>query len=566
MRNLIFRLIILFVFGISFKSFSQSAFLNNDPHQTALIERLEVKNGVLANGFHDNIKPFSRQNVIDFVSDLDTSFTNHISKADKANIMYLLADSWEFYSGNEKDSLFNKNPFLKHFFKVKSDFYHYKNEDFDVHVSPIFHFMYGNDSEVGKLDNKSLFINTRGIEIRGSINKKLGFYTMLSENQMASANYLVNFYKIYKGYPFQSLVKVKDDDLNNLQTDFFSAIGYITFKPIKSLTMTFGHDRNFIGSGIRSMVLSDFSSPYLQLKSELRLGRMQYLSILGQMTNTQISTLPNSLYTYPPKYLAFHHLNFNITKNLNLGLFESVMYGKRDFGFEFNYLNPVIFYRWIEGNIGSSDNALVGADFKLNAFKALSLYGQYFLDEYNSTEFKKDGWWSKKYAWQLGGKYVDAFKIKNLDLQYEHNRARPFMYTHFTTYTNYVNYNTPMAHPLGANFKESILSIKYQPHPNVFLSATAMYALKGEDKDTVNYGSNLLLNNRVGRGADYNNFIGQGFKNKIEHHEVALSFMPYHNLFFDFVYQRRKDVYQSKPETIFYVALRLNMARRNMIF
>ncbi|MBK9935123.1 MAG: hypothetical protein IPP61_04295 [Cytophagaceae bacterium] len=566
MRKLLSGFILLTGFWISNRSFSQSVFLNNDSHQAAIIERLEVKRGVLSNTFHDNAKPFSREAIVKYFSGHDTSFTNHISKVDLANIRYLLADSWEHIPEAEADTFNNKRRLFKHFFKEKSDFYYYKNDDFDVHVNPIFHFMYGSDSQVGDLKSKDLFINTRGVEIRGRVNKKLGFYTMITENQMASPNYIVNFYKLYKGYPYQSLVKPKDEDTRNLQVDFFSAIGYITFKPMKSLTMSFGHDRNFIGSGIRSMVLSDFSSPYLQLKSELKLGKMQYLSILGQMTNTQIPNPLNSLLTYPPKYLAFHHLNFNIGKNLNLGLFESVMYGKRDFGFEFNYLNPVIFYRWIEGNIGSSDNAFVGADFKLNALKTLSFYGQYFLDEYNSKEFKKEGWWAKKYSWQLGGKYIDVFTIENLDFQFEHNRARPYIYSHFTTYTNYVNYSTPLAHPLGANFKESIMTIKYQPLSKLFFSATAMYAMRGDDKDSVNYGSNLLTSNRVGRGSDYNNFIGQGLKNQLKHHEVALSFMPYHNLFFDFVYQRRKDVYQSKPETIFYVALRLNMARRNMIF
>lgn len=564
MRKLFSGIILLIGFWISSRAFSQSVFLNNDSHQAALIERLEVKRGVLSNSFHDNVKPFSRENIVKYFSGLDTSFTNHISKVDKANIRFLLADSWEHTS--ETDSFVNKKTFLKHFFKAKSDFYYYKNEDFDVHINPIFHFMYGSDSEVGDLKSKDLFINTRGIEIRGRVNKKLGFYTMITENQMASPNYIVNFYKQYRGYPYQSLVKSKDDDIKNLEVDFFSAIGYITFKPFKSLTMSFGHDRNFIGSGIRSMVLSDFSSPYLQLKSELKLGRMQYMSILGQMTNTQIPNPLNSLLTYPPKYLAFHHLNFNIAKKLNVGLFESVMYGKRDFGFEFNYLNPVIFYRWVEGNIGSSDNAFVGADFKLNAFKSLSFYGQYFLDEYNTREFKKEGWWAKKYSWQLGAKYIDVLTIKNLDFQYEHNRARPFMYSHFTTYTNYVNYSTPLAHPLGANFKESILNLKYQPFPKLFLSATAMYALRGEDKDSLNYGSNLLLSNRDRRVSDYNNNLGQGLKNQIKHYEVVLSFMPYHNLFLDLAYQQRKDVFQLKPEKIFYMAIRLNMVRRNMIF
>ena len=441
-----------------------------------------------------------------------------------------------------------------------------QNEDYDIHVSPIFNFNLGSNSALGDLPQKRLITNTRGIEIRGQINKKLGFYTMVTENQVSTPNYLVNFYKTYGNLPYQSFIKIKNEDFELLETDYFNAIAYIAFKPIKNLDIIFGHDKNFVGSGIRSMVLSDFSAPYLQLKSVLNIGRFQYVSILGQMTNLQVPNPGGSSITFPPKYLAFHHLNANVGKNLNIGLFESVMYGKRDFGFEFNYLNPVIFYRFIEGFLGSSDNAIVGADFKLNLFKTISTYGQFFLDEFNSEEFKKEGWWSKKYAWQLGAKYLDVFKIKNLDFQLEFNRARPFMYTHFTTYTNYVNYNLPIAHPLGANFKEMVMDVRYQPLPKLFLRIRHFNALRGEDIDDKNFGVNLKTNNRENRNSDYNNFIGQGFENKIKFWEYSASYMLKHNLFVDASYSMRKDSFHlNTNEKTFGIGLRLNFNRQTAL-
>ena len=547
--------------------FSQSANSPISQMPDGFLERLEVKSGTLSNSFHTNIKPFSREQIGDFLATIDSSTFLKLSKTDKRNIEYLQIDNWEFIQKKQIINNISKKPILKHIYKNKSDFYFVQTDDFDIHVSPILNVLLGNNSAHGNLKSKSTFTNTRGVEIRGNINKKLGFYTMLTDNQSSSSNFLVNFYKTYQGYPYQSLVKIKNDNYDLLQGDYFSALGYFAFKPIKSLTMTFGHDKNFIGSGIRSMVLSDFSAPYLQLKTDLRIGRLQYLSILGQMTNMQVVNPPFSQITNAPKYMAFHHLNINLTKTLNVGLFESVMYGSRKTGFELNYLNPVIFYRFVEGYLGSSDNAMVGADFKLNILKTFTAYGQYFLDEYNTTEFKKEGWWSKKYAWQLGVKYFDVFKIKNLDLQYELNRARPFMYSHFTDYTNYVNYNLPMAHPLGANFKENIVSVKYQPHPKVLLSFVAMNALKGEDKDSSNYGGNIKLNNRIGRISDYNNYIGQGFENRIKNTEMVASLMIKHNLFIDLMYQRRKDSYFiDETESIFSFGLRWNMARKQLLF
>ena len=560
--------LLFLLFLISLQSgFSQSANSSISQISDGFLERLEVKTGVIANTFHTNIKPFSRQQIGDFLATIDTSAYLKLSKIDRQNIEYLQIDNWEYILKNQIINNISKKPIFKQLYKNKSDMYYVQTDDFDIHISPVLNVGFGSNSAHGDLNSKSTFVNTRGVEIRGNINKKLGFYTMVTDNQSSSTNFLVNYYKIYQGYPYQSLVKIKNDNYDLLQGDYFSALGYFAFKPIKSLTMTFGHDKNFIGSGIRSMVLSDFSAPFLQLKTDLRIGRLQYLSILGQMTNLQVVNPPFSQITNAPKYMAFHHLNINITKTLNVGLFESVMYGNRKTGFELNYLNPVIFYRFVEGYLGSSDNAMVGADFKLNLFKTFTAYGQYFLDEYNSTEFKKEGWWSKKYAWQLGAKYFDALKIKNLDVQYELNRARPYMYSHFTDYTNYVNYNLPVAHPLGANFKENIVSVKYQPHAKVFLSFVAMSALKGEDKDSSNYGGNIKLNNRIGRISDYDNYIGQGFENRIKNTEMVASVMVKHNFFIDFIYQRRKDShFEDETESIFSFGFRWNMVRKQLLF
>jgi hypothetical protein len=65
-------------------------------------------------------------------------------------------------------------------------------------------------------------------------------------------------------------------------------------------------------------------------------------------------------------------LSINATKWLNIGLFEGVIFGRKDH-FEFQYLNPIIFYRHIEGAIGSPDNALAGLDFQSKCFASFSI-------------------------------------------------------------------------------------------------------------------------------------------------------------------------------------------------
>ena len=67
--------------------------------------------------------------------------------------------------------------------------------------------------------------------------------------------------------------------------------------------------------------------------------------------------------------MTMHHLSVNLSKKLNIGFTESVVF-QRDSttgsGFDLNYLNPVIFYRFVESFQGSADNTFIGLDFKWN--------------------------------------------------------------------------------------------------------------------------------------------------------------------------------------------------------
>ena len=545
--------------------------LNNDYYQ--LIDRYEIKSGSLSNQFHSNVKPFTRESIVALTSIIDTNYIKKLSKVDSFNRLYLQNDSWEFLPDSLQKQADSRNPFYV-FLKKKSDAIAFHNDDFDIHASPIFNFSYGKEgSNYTKFSGNNLYINTRGVEIRGLLNKKLGFYTMLTENQMPMPLYVRNYITQYKdlGFPYEGFTKVVNVDYDRMLLDYFSARGYIIFKPIKSLTLQFGHDKNFIGSGIRSMILSDFSSPYLQLKAMLQIGKFQYTNIVAEMRNNQVPRTASGDTPIPPKYMAFHHLNVNITKNINVGLFESVMFGKRSIGFDLNYLNPVIFYRFVEGYLGSADNSMVGIDAKINILRRFSLYGQYVLDEYNKKELKQyPNWWANKHAGQVGLKYIDVLGIKNFDLQAEYNTARPFIYSHFSTYSSFVNFNLPIAHPLGANFKEWIFVARTQPFKRLFVNLTYMNAIKGEDFDAANWGGNVLRLNSDTRATDTDNIIGQGRKTHINLFELNTSFMLKHNLFADVRWLYRKNDSQDtnfdyKNSQIMF-GLRWNIAQRSYLF
>jgi len=496
------------------------------------LDRYEVKSGRVMPHIFTTIKPYKRSAIVAFL-DSANQLGLFTSASDKFNIEYFQNDNWEWARPGTNES---RKPVLKYFYKKKSDLlYVDEDPDFDLHVNPVLYVGTGNDSQADDL----MFINTRGVEVRGMLDKKIGFYMYLSDNQARLPSYVANtiddsaavgFYPVVPHEGFWKTFK------ENQGFDFLQTRGYISFEATKHFNLQFGHDRIFIGNGQRSLIFSDYAPPALFLKGNIKVWRLNYLFMLNRMVadvNGSSSGLKSSG-KYPDKYVAFHHLSINIGKKWNVGLFESVVFNSTDStSFEWSYLNPVIFYRAIEQQFGSSDNVILGADFKWNAFKGVSIYGQFVLDEFLLDNLKAgNGWWANKFGIQAGVKYFDAFGVSNLDLQTETNIVRPYTYSHNTPYGSYSSYLQPIAHPLGASFKEFIGIVRYQPIPKLNLTGKVIMMQVGRDTVSVNWGSDILKDNSS-REKDFGNSITQGVKNDILLATFTASWQLRHNLFMD---------------------------------
>ncbi|MFZ6010055.1 MAG: hypothetical protein ACOYXT_06865, partial [Bacteroidota bacterium] len=214
----------------------------------------------------------------------------------------------------------------------------------------------------------------------------------------------------------------------------------------------------------------------------------------------------------------------------------------------------------------SSDNVLLGFDFKWNALKKLSFYGQFVLDEFVISHIRAgDGWWANKFAVQLGGKYIDALGVSNLDLQGEVNIVRPYTYSHNTAYGNYSNFRQPLAHPLGANFNELIGIVRYQPLPRLNITGKLMVVQTGRDSASFNWGGDILKSN-ITYEREFGNKIAQGFSQDIVYGSFTASWQLKHNLFVDgtVVVRQSKSVlsFYHNNTTISSLALRWNIPQR----
>ncbi len=535
---------------------AQSTYLPLNPDAYHLIDRYEVKAGRLMPQLFTTVKPYARWSVIDYLDSLETLDVFE-SPSDQFNYAYFNTDSWERSGATGADS---KRAFLKYFYRKKADFFSVNTPDFDLHINPVLYLAAGNDSRRDDM----LFTNTRGVEVRGMVDGKVGFYTYLADNQALLPSYVDDRMAETGVVPHEGFWKRYKDGAG---VDFLQARGYITVQATKHIDFQFGHDRFFIGNGYRSLIFSDYAPPALFLKGNVKVWKLNYLFLLNQMTADNVRAGGGG---YPNKFVALHHLSMNIGSKFNLGIFETVIFSPDDpsgaDNFRLEYLNPIIFYRAIEQQNGSSDNVMLGFDFKWNAMRQVSLYGQFLLDEFVIDHIRDgNGWWANKFGVQFGGKYVDAFDVSNLDLQAELNLIRPYTYSHHTDYGNYSSYRQPIAHPLGANLKEAAGIVRYQPVPRLNLIAKLVWTEIGRDAGDVNWGGNVLKKNQT-RERDFGNTVGQGVGNDIMFGSFTGSWHWKHNLFIDASVVLR----ESKSEVLQYnnststmsVALRWNIARR----
>ena len=563
----------LFVFICPVTAGAQSTYLTQGSKEYHFVDRLEIKQQKNTHLNFSTLKPYSRKAIVSEVQFIDSVRLGYkdsaelakynswadldLSKVDEYNMRSLFMNNTEWVNG-PKDYAKSRRPILKTFYTTKPNLLEVNVKDFFLVVNPVLQVSLGKETD----NNETLYLNSRGVTIRGRIANKVGFSSTIIDNQERGPGFFQDRVNSTQGVPGVGFYKA----FKKNGYDYFDARGYVTFTAAKYIDLQFGYDKNFIGNGYRSLFLSDWGNSYLFAKLNTRIWKINYQNLFMELT-PQFKVGANSL--LPRKYAAMHHLSMNVTKWLNIGLFEGVIFGRKD-RFDFQYLNPIIFYRHVEGTVGSPDNAVAGFDFKANIAHTIQLYGQLLIDEFILSKIKDEPTnWVNKFGIQAGVKYIDAFAVKNLDIQVEINRVRPFTYSHKDTIGNYTHYNQPLAHPLGANFQELIGIVNYQPLPKWYVYAKLIYYYQGLDSAGLNYGANPFRNYQT-RSMETGYAIGNGNRATCFNGTLNVAYELRENLFLEATLQQRNykldNVAGSTNRTIISAGIRWNMFKRTYDF
>jgi len=348
--------------------------------------------------------------------------------------------------------------------------------------------------------------------------------------------------------------------------------GWVSYSPSSNFNFQIGKDKNFWGDGYRSLLLSDYAISYPFLKITTDFWKFKYVNLYTAFTD--INGANGNVSEFKNKYGAFHYLSLNVTNWLNIGFFESIVWRGRDSsgfrGYELNYLNPVIFYRPVEYAQGSSDNSLMGLNMKLGPFKGNSIYGQLVLDEFLLSEIiGRTGWWGNKYGFQIGYKSFDVFGYTGLNVRAEHNLVRPYTYSHGLSDQNYSHFNQPLAHPLGANFHETIGILQYC-FRDFITEVKFNYAVLGADTGNSNWGGDIFMDYTNPRMMEYGNVTTQGVKSKIQQGSIRLSYLLSSainlRISAQYAYRHQSSVLGQDKSSWIMIGLRTDMGNRYLDF
>ncbi len=362
-------------------------------------------------------------------------------------------------------------------------------------------------------DSIDYFRNTRGFEFYGTLGKKIFYYSKFLETQAIFPPYVDKYIETRVIVPGEGWWK----PYGQQGRDYSYGMGYLVYEPYKWLNFRLGHFKNFIGSGYRSLLLSDNAFNYPQLGFTLTKGKWQFSSVWAE------------LYRFRTRYYFYHyrkHLTFNTlsyaTRHFELTFFQSVTWKTSDYHtyvnhYPFLFFVPVIalpFY-----GLDNENNMILGLDANFH-IKTFEIYGQLMLDKLalNQPLFSADN----RYGYQIGIRTYDLFlgKLRYLQLRAlsELNYVRPYSYQSVYWNQEYSHYNQPLAHPLGAGFLEKVFLLELR-----ILNLSIQYkftdALTSQGKG-LNVGVDVLDN----RAVDFQRiFVGYPYQKRIKNQSVMVN-------------------------------------------
>lgn len=303
--------------------------------------------------------------------------------------------------------------------------------------------------------------------------------------------------------------------------DLYSSIN-LNYKAIRFII---GMSRPSIGFSERSIFSSNsgINNPFINLN--IRFNKLFSYSLRQDFLREKIGG------HFEPKGNVTHSFTYDHKgdSKFQARLFETVVYQMKDTlynrGFEVEYLNPFLFFRPQEYNMGSADNILLGGELQyvlgknktLNSIKYTKVYTQILFDDFLLSALKaKNGWWANKYGFNIGlsvNNNVNGYEGIAKKYTIEFTYMRPYVFSQTNPGIVYGNQGLPISHPLGSNFAEVYQRFYFHNiDKNFSIDAFLQAYIKGVDSTGLkvdSYGGDIYKSYSK-HPYEFNNKVGQG--------------------------------------------------------
>ena len=309
-----------------------------------------------------------------------------------------------------------------------------------------------------------------------------------------------------------------------LQVDRLNFRTSIKLSP--SIEFAIGHGPHHWGPGIRSLYLDRSMAPSSYLRLFIDAGAVHYTHLLLRTLHPFELIDSNEI-----GWVAAHMVDVGLGGGFSGALFGAVKWQSNDVGvnhrIEPSYLIPVVAFRPSEYALGSSDNALLGAQLIWRGYGRRSpnqktVYGQILFDELLTSKFVEGtSWWGNKWGVLAGG----SLNSRNgkWGCLLEGSIVRPFTYSHATEIAAWTHARKPLAHPLGSNFADLILRLKWVVKDDYIVRLAIERVYRGLDSSTGYSSGSDIFRSYLDRESDYDQIFMQGVGSEFQRISIDIS-------------------------------------------